>query len=96
MRYILDGHNPVVCDDLLMWARWFESHDRRIARTVIGPYTVSTVFIGIDHQWGDGRPLLFETLVFANDDRVCDERMERYSTWDEAVAGHEAICAELE
>jgi hypothetical protein len=37
--------------------------DRTVAKTVIGPGHVSTVFLAMDHQWGEGLPLLFETVV---------------------------------
>ena len=47
--------------------------------------TVSTVFLGIDHNFGEGKPLLFETMVFGG---KLDEETERYSTWEEAVEGH--------
>jgi hypothetical protein len=46
---------------------------------------VSTVFLGLDHQWGDGPPLVFETMIFGGEH---DQYQERYSTWDEAEAGH--------
>ena len=40
----------------------------------------------MDHQWGAGPPVLFETMIFgpAGGENYC----ERYSTWDEALAGH--------
>src|SRR5262245_14898324 len=46
---------------------------------------ISTVFLGLDHQWMDGPPLLFETMVFNG---PCNEFQERYSTWKEAEEGH--------
>jgi hypothetical protein len=46
---------------------------------------VSTVFLGLNHAWDDGPPLLFETMVFRGG--LSDE-VRRYSTWDEAVRGH--------
>ena len=52
---------------------------------------VSTVFLGLDHQYvPGGRPLLFETLVLPE-----GELMFRCSTWDEAVEMHAAVLAEL-
>ena len=53
---------------------------------------VSTVFLGLDHQHFDGPPLLFETMVFVGEH---GDEMERYSTWDEAVAGHDAMVAKV-
>lgn len=62
-----------------------------IARTDIGPCWVSTVFLCINHNFGLGEPLLFETMVFPNDSMI-EEYVERYSTYDEAMKGHERIC----
>ena len=66
---------------------------RRVAQTLVGEANVSTVFLGIDHVlFGGGPPILFETMVFGGQ---YDDRQWRYSTWDEAVAGHEAVVAAL-
>jgi hypothetical protein len=46
---------------------------------------VSTVFIGIDHGFGRGPPLLFETMLFVNG---VEQGCEHYCTWDEAETGH--------
>lgn len=46
---------------------------------------VSTVWLGIDHNFGFGPPLIFETMVFSGPE-VLD--MARYHTEEEAVAGH--------
>ena len=82
-HYILEG-KEVKAVDLLTWARWFETADRVVAKTSIGKAEVSTVFLGMDHNWANGPPLLFETMVFGLD----DELQERYSTWAEAEVGH--------
>lgn len=88
-KYILDGHTPVPCNDVLAWGCWFENPEhRRVAATVLsGGVRVSTVFLGLDHNWGEGPPALFETMIFEGPH---DSEQWRYSTWDEAVAGHEA------
>jgi hypothetical protein len=84
--YVLNDARQAVPCDMLTWARAMEVTATRIVeRTVVGDAEVSTVFLGLDHQFGDGSPLLFETLVFGG---RLDGEMERYSTWDEAVAGH--------
>lgn len=89
--YILDGHTPVPTEDMRAYGRMFKDPDaRRVARDRVGVLNVSTVFLGTDHSFGDGPPLLFETMVFGlSDEEPCD----RYSTWDEAVAGHAAMVA---
>jgi hypothetical protein len=86
---MLEGKTPVELDgysdeDLLKWHKCFkDTEGRRVALTVVGKVTVSTMFLGVDYGWGDKR-LLFETMVFGGDDDHC----ERYSTWDEALEGH--------
>jgi hypothetical protein len=60
----------------------------RVALTHVTEGTsVSTVWLGISHQYGDGPPLIFETMVFS-DVPAIDESQERYSTESEAIAGH--------
>ena len=64
--------------------------DRHVALTNLanGGIQVSTVFLGLDHGYDNGPPVLFETLVFGG---LLDGEMERYCTWDEAEQGHEAM-----
>jgi len=85
-KYLLDKEgNPVSCSDLMTWAKSFETIDRRVAFDTTKGVAVSTVFLGLNHNFGDGPPLLFETMVFGgtlNDEQV------RYSTREEAIAGH--------
>jgi hypothetical protein len=46
------------------WNRWFESADRRVAVDTIGESRISTVFLGIDHSFHGGPPILWETMIF--------------------------------
>ncbi len=87
-KFILRGHVPVPCHDLLKWAKWFEKSNKCVATTKIKSYFVSTIFLGLNHNFDGDRPLLFETIVF-NPNR--DQEIQRYCTWDEAVAGHKAM-----
>jgi hypothetical protein len=96
-NYVLIGQTPVVEPDLLTWARWFEENDRRVALSrVLDIAVVSTVFLGIDHNYfrfaGYGKPLLFETMVFWEDEG--GEEQDRCSTWAEAEAMHAAMVRE--
>lgn len=93
MHYILEGHKPVPCD-LMTWARWLETNraNKHVADDYIenppgvtGAVRVSTVFLGLDHGYGGGPPILFETMIFGGPH---NEEMWRYSTWEEAEAGH--------
>jgi hypothetical protein len=90
-HYILDGTTPVLEPDLLTWARWFETANRHVAETWVSPEVrVSTVFLGLDHQWGDGQPLLWETMCFHEGAGI---ETWHWSTYHAAEQGHEAACA---
>ena len=87
---------PLADDDFgfIAWAEAFENGDaRRVAFDQVAPgFEVSTVFLGLDHRFGNGPPLLFETMVF--DDYGGGDQW-RYSTWAEAVQGHNQAVAQL-
>jgi len=83
-HYILDGHATVPVD-LMTWARWFETAKRHVSEEMIGDVRISTVFLGLDHQYGPGPPLLFETMVFGGS---LDQEQTRCSTWEEAEHMH--------
>ena len=88
--WILDGHAAVPVDDVREWARMFEGAARRVASDSVGVIRVSTVFLGIDHSFGDGPPLLFETMIFGGKH---NDYQRRCSTWDEAEKQHAAALA---
>lgn len=85
-HYILADKKVVPCD-LMTWVRWMETGDRIVAADVIGGILVSTVFLGIDHSFGNGPPLLFETMLF---DGPTDNELMRCSTYEQAEAQHRA------
>lgn len=94
-KYILDEEgNPVAVDDVLVWAEWMEGPAERwrMALTQVGECRVSTVFLGLDHRWGEGPPILFETMVFGG---LLDGEVERYATLAEAMAGHESLASKV-
>jgi len=77
--YILDENGkPTIEHDMMKWAKWVqESESRRVGLEKIGDVKVSTVFLGIDHNFSkDGPPVLWETMVFGGDK---DQEMERCS-----------------
>ncbi len=94
--YLLEGTTVVPAPDVLTWAQAFETTTRRIALTDVAEgIQVSTVFLGMNHQWGEGPPLLFETMVFWRGGGPLDEEQDRYSTYHAAEQGHEAMCARV-
>lgn len=96
--YKLEGKLAVPCKDAMEWARWFEKADRYVAHTKVGGVQISTVFLGLDHNFnsvhgggGDEElPLLFETMAFAGGDWAGID-CERCGTWEEAEAQHAAM-----
>lgn len=92
LHYILKDKEPVPVDDIIEWAKWFETADdeRQVDLTVVDiGEEASTVFTGLEYRlFGDGPPLLFETMVFGGG---YDGETWRYSTWDEAEAGHKKV-----
>ena len=85
-KFILDGKTPVEEPDLLRWAFWMETADRSLKLTIQERVRVSTNFLGLDQNFGHDPPLLFETMTFIDGEGWTD--LVRYSTWDEAEAGH--------
>ena len=81
--------NPLT---LKQWASNFETRgdQKRVAETTLpNGRWVSTVWLGRNHQYGDGPPLIFETMVFSSKDGPLNEEdCDRYSTEAEALAGH--------
>lgn len=77
-------------DGLLAWAKWFEKADRKVASTWFRcngeEVEVSTVFLGIDHNWGSGPPVLWETMIFGGRHAGYQRR---YTSVAEAQKGHE-------
>lgn len=101
-KYILVGHDVKRVDDLVEWALWMETAKTRVAETIgtvkidgqnVGQVRVSTIFLGLDHSFGNGPPLLFETMIFGG---PLDQEQERCSTWEEAEKQHERMIGKLE
>lgn len=85
-KYILEGKTPKMVDDVKEWADWFEKAKRQVALTKLrSGVRISTVFLGIDHSFGLGTPILFETMIFGGKH---NDYQARYTTWDDAEAGH--------
>ena len=78
---------------LAEWAVSFGRQQDKVVEQTALPNNrrVSTVWLGLNHQYGDGPPLIFETLVFHDDCNELD--CERYTTEEEAQAGHARMVA---
>ena len=91
-QYILKGKEAVACGDIKEWGEWFGKADRKVARETVDGVEVSTVFLGLDHSFGDGPPLLFETMVFGGE---MDGDQDRCTTWEQAEEMHRAMVARV-
>lgn len=87
--YTLADGKPVAEPDPLLWAEWMHSADRCVEQTtrlVDGENVIiSTMFLGLDHQYGNGPALLWETMIFGGRHELWQKR---YSTLGAAKNGH--------
>lgn len=79
---------------------WGDDAYRMVARSTVASaadlnqtYDVSTIWLGINHGFGEGLPLIFETMVFGSGDIESD--CQRYSTLREAQEGHIEMVTEV-
>jgi len=99
-KYILDDEHNLVACDLHTWAKWIEIPGNKIVKqtTLDDGRWVSTVFLGLDHSFSDsGQGIWFETMIFpakeeGGEQDYTEEFCERYSTWEQAAAGHVLAC----
>lgn len=84
---LLDNLTTIPCDNLIKWTQGFETTMRIVGKTQIGNVEISTVFLGLDHQYGDGPPLIFETMIFGG---KYNDYQTRCTTYEQAIAMHEA------
>jgi hypothetical protein len=92
--YARDG-SPLTLEQ---WAGSFQTRQdqKRVAETTLpNGRWVSTVWLGLDHSFGSGPPLIFETMVFPKEGEWGELDADRYSTEVDALAGHERMCAKL-
>ena len=95
-HYTLVDREPVKLETLKAWVEEVARRDRIAAETGVDPWRVglaeigkveiSTVFLGLDHNYlRRGPPILFETMIFGG---WLDHSRNRCATWDEAKAMH--------
>lgn len=81
--------NPIT---LTQWSRLMEDNDYRIiARDRVGDLLISTIWLGLNHNHWGGRPLVYETMVFGDDEL----ETERYQTEAEAILGHQMMVSKI-
>lgn len=90
--YRMDGTPyPEGLEGLMQWGEDIQKTKKRtIGRTPL-PWggLISTVWLGIDHSFRGGPPLIFESMLF--DEKGHSGPMRRYTTLGEAKRGHEQM-----
>lgn len=86
----LDGKTPVPATIREMGEQYEKPDSRRIGSGDVNGYSISTVFLAMNHRFGgEGPPILFETMIFPKTKgRPLEDYQVRYETYDEALAGH--------
>jgi hypothetical protein len=74
------------------WCRLMRDEaSHRVALTELpGGVEVSTVWLGLDHNFGAGPPLIYESMVFGG---PLDHVQQRYPNRVAALAGHDQLVA---
>jgi hypothetical protein len=90
--YVLNEQGePQPESDIVAWGQCFHSKNRILKQETIGESWISTVFLGIDHNWGEGPPVLWETMVFGG---ALDQEQDRCSgSREQAEAMHARMVA---
>lgn len=88
---------PLSMNQMMEWLRdhgveeWQER--KRVTLDTVDGVDISTVFLYHNHSFLPTEPpILYETMVFGG---PLDQAQQRYSTWDEAIEGHEAMLAQV-
>lgn len=97
-KYILKHRKPVECADITKWGRWLQKgHNKRVRVSYIGGHRISTVFLGLNHDFRikrDARtPVLFETMIFLSNELeslggIYNQEYTRCCAWREALSMH--------
>jgi hypothetical protein len=86
-QYVINADKSVEpMDDPVEWMNRYETDDRMVASEQVGEALVVTQFRGIAHGHdGDGRPLVFETIVLKG---LLDGHQWQWPTYKAAEEGH--------
>ena len=101
LMYILNDQGepePIQITDPRVGDRWKridagEADPWRVARDTVDQWTVSTVFLSVDHRFGSGPPVLWETMVFGPEPWT--DWQDRYTSRADAEAGHKQVVARI-
>lgn len=76
----------------------FDMQNALVARNIITfegkDYMVSTVYLGIDHSFGEGSPLYYETMIFPAG-TYNDTYQKRYTDRETAYESHNRLINDI-
>src|SRR5438132_1424804 len=91
MGYFDKDGNPISFE---RWAELYTPEYKRVDETTLVEQGVwiSTVWLGMNLVFmPDSPPIIFETMVFSLENGMAEDDMDRYSTLEQAKAGHQAM-----
>ena len=77
------------------WLEKLGDQYNRVAEDDCNGVWVSTVWLGLNHAYGSGPPVIFETMVFESKENLSELYCDRYHTLEEAEAGHLAVLTKI-
>jgi hypothetical protein len=92
--FILDDDNNVAHATITEASEFLALSERRkVGYDEVDGYSISTVFLCLDHDYSGHNPQLFETLVSGPD--VDSDIIGRYATWAQARRAHLACVGRI-
>lgn len=101
IHFILNDRGEPIVARSSVWTIWMEQNHKpggvtTVKKEWVENVEVSTVFLGLNYNWGDGPPILWETMTFSNRKDWNQEICERCSgSREQALAQHERICSDV-
>lgn len=95
-HWVLDKQHKVIRATLMEWATFMQvPRVRQVGSVRVSGFLVSTIFLGIDHGWEQGPPVLWESMVFGL--TAHDIECERCAgSWEQAEEMHKRMVTRVE
>lgn len=93
-KYILDKEKNIIPANLGEWSNFLKNtrEERMVAKNEVNGRFISTVFIGIDHNFyqnENNEIHIFETMVFESKENYSGIYCSRCGTWERALEEHQ-------
>ena len=93
MWYILNEKNKPIAATLSSYSQWSHEYPKKriVKQENVGELYVSTVFLGMNRDYDEEKPILWETMIFSRNEYVenNNEYKTRYTSYEDALIGHE-------